>query len=319
MADDRSPRPAEDAGGEDGRGWLRAAGLLAVALAISVFQPTVLVAVPFLLLTAVYGMRGVGTALLAALAMVVAVTGPRGDAIWWVERGWAVVAAGFFVALTVRRPGTSFSGRALGSVTGAALAFGAFLALRPDAWGALDWMVRDRMGEGVATALEAIRLLRGGEAVPTSLVTAVYETVELQGDLFPAMVALATVAGLGVAWWGYRRIAGGEDDALAPLAGFRFNDHLVWLFLGGLVLAVMRWSDVLARLGENVVAFMGALYAVRGAAVVLFLSGGLSVFGWLILAAGLVFVPPLVLTGAMVVGLGDTWLDVRARFRDAAA
>lgn len=318
MTEARSARVEEGTQPGSGRGWLRATGLLVAAMAMSVFHPTVLVAIPFLAFVAVFGMRGVGVAILAALAMVVAATGSGAEPVWWVERAWAVVVAGFFVALSIRRPESSFSSRALGTVGAGAGVMAVLLALRPEAWSALDWMVRDRMRDGVTTALEAIRLFRGGEAVPTSLVAAVYETVEIQGDLFPATVALSSMAALGVAWWGYRRITAGDAGALRPLGGFRFNDHLVWLFIGGLVLTVTRWSDGLGRFGENVFVFMAALYAVRGAAVILFLSGGLSLFGWVVLAVGLVFVPPLVLTGALVIGIGDTWLDLRSRFRDAA-
>ena len=59
---------------------------------------------------------------------------------------------------------------------------------------------------------------------------------------------------------------------------------------------------------------MGGLYALRGLAVFVFLVGGAPtlftvIFG--VLAA--IFLYPLVLTAAVLVGLGDTWLDVRAR------
>jgi hypothetical protein len=290
-----------------------------VVLALSAFQPAVLVAVAFLLFTAVFGLHGIGSVALAVLAMTVTVTGTRVEALWWVERGWALIVAGLFAAVTFRRPAASFSGRALGAVAGAAGATGLFLAFQPGAWSTVDWAVRDRMGQGVTTALEMIRVLGGGEAVPPSLAAAVYETVELQGDLFPATLCLASVAGLGVAWWAYRRVARGDSTALGPLGGFRFNDHLVWVLLGALVLAVTRWTEAVGRLGENGLAFMAALYAVRGAAVFWFVSGGLSLFGWATLLLGLVLVPPLVLVAAMVVGIGDTWLDFRARFRDATA
>jgi hypothetical protein len=58
---------------------------------------------------------------------------------------------------------------------------------------------------------------------------------------------------------------------------------------------------------------MGALYALRGAAVFLFVSGGMSVFGYLMLAVLLVLVTPVVLGMAALIGIGDTWLDLRTR------
>jgi hypothetical protein len=63
------------------------------------------------------------------------------------------------------------------------------------------------------------------------------------------------------------------------------------------------------------VVFMGALYALRGVAVVLFLAGGVSLLGGIFLALGLLLVAPVLMTGAFVIGLGDTWLDLRARRR----
>ena len=106
---------------------------------------------------------------------------------------------------------------------------------------------------------------------------------------------------------------------MSSLTEFRFPDVLVWVLIAGVALLVVPLADGAARVGSNLVFFMGALYAVRGAAVIMFLSGGLSFFGYVLLALGLVLVPPLVLTGALVIGIGDTWLDVRTRVRDLAA
>jgi hypothetical protein len=58
---------------------------------------------------------------------------------------------------------------------------------------------------------------------------------------------------------------------------------------------------------------MGALYALRGAAVVVFLYGGLNLLGMIVFVFGLLFVAPIVVMAAMVIGIGDTWLDLRSR------
>jgi hypothetical protein len=117
----------------------------------------------------------------------------------------------------------------------------------------------------------------------------------------------------------YVRLSSGSDQGVGPLRDFRFNDHLVWVFITGLVLVLPRWGEALARVGANAVVFMGLLYAVRGAAVIMFLSGGLSLLGYVLLVFGLLFVSPLVLMGALVIGLGDTWLDVRSKAGSEAA
>lgn len=310
--------PPAAAAPETTRGWPRAAVLLAITLATSVVQPSVLVAVPFLALVFALGFRGMGTAIAAAIALLVAATGPVDDGFWAMERAWAILLAGWFAALTLRRPQESFSTRAIAAVAGTAAVTAIFLAIRSGAWSTVEFAVYWRLGQGVSTALEAMRMLRGGEALPPTIVATVQQTIETQTVVFPAMLSLASLGGLGVAWWLYRRLAAGDDQGLGPLREFRFNDHMVWFLIGGLVLLVLR-EDAFARLGANAVVFMGALYAVRGAAVIQFLSGGLSFFGYALLAVGLLFVPPLVLTGAMVIGIGDTWLDVRTRMRETAA
>ena len=193
------------------------------------------------------------------------------------------------------------------------------LAARSGSWGTVEWAVEQRISQGLGTALEALRMMRGGQALPPALVTAVHETVRAQAKVFPALLGLSSMAALGVAWWVYVRLSSGSDRGVGPLRDFRFNDHLVWVFIAGLVLLLTPWEDVLARVGANTVVFMGALYALRGAAVILFLSGGLSLVGYVMLILGLLFLPPLVLTGAMVIGIGDTWLDVRRKLRSTPA
>ncbi|HKJ01069.1 MAG TPA: DUF2232 domain-containing protein [Longimicrobiales bacterium] len=301
------------------RGWPRALALLGITLAISVVQPSVLVGVPFLALGLVLGLRRMGAFLAAVVLGVLVLGGPDRDALWFLERGWALLVAGWFVALTLRRPSATFSSRALSAVVGAGAVAALLVGMRSGGWGSVQWTMEQRMNEGISTALEAFRLLRGGGALPPALVTAVYETLELQAMVFPAVLGIASMGGLGAAWWGYVRLTSGSDRGLGPLREFRFNDHLVWVFITGLLLVLPRWGEVVARLGANVVVFMGALYAVRGAAVILFLSGGLSLLGYVLLVFGLLFVPPLVLMGALVIGLGDTWLDVRSKAGSGAA
>lgn len=305
--------------GRRGKGWPRAAVLLGIAMATAVVQSSVLVGLPFLVLGLVLGMRRPGVFLAAVLALVLVAGDGARDGLWYVERGWGFLIGGWFLALTIRDPEAPFSKRALGAVGGAALAALVFFGIRSGSWGAVDWAIERRVGGGIATAMEALRLLRGDGSVPPALVTALYDTVQTQVKVFPALVGISSMAALGVAWWLYVRLTTGSDQGLGPLRDFRFNDHLVWVFIAGLVLILPRWEDVVARVGANAVVFMGALYAVRGAAVILFLSGGLSFLGYVMLGFGLVFLPPLVLTGAMVIGLGDTWLDVRRRVGSTAA
>jgi hypothetical protein len=64
---------------------------------------------------------------------------------------------------------------------------------------------------------------------------------------------------------------------------------------------------------------MGALYALRGVGVVLFVSGGLSLFSYSMFALGFLFAAPVVVGFAVLIGMADTWLDLRARAGELAA
>lgn len=301
------------------RRWPRVVGLLVVMLALSVMEPAVLVGVPYVLFVVVLPSRRLPALLAAAVAALLVLGPDLRDGFWYVERGWAVLLAGWFLALTFRWPDRGFSARALGSVAGSGAVVGAWVWARPGSWSMMDWLVGERIRGGVATALEAVRGLRGEEGVSQALVTTVYQAADLQAQVFPATVGLASLASLGVAWWLYARLAHGDRDGLGPVREFRFNDHLVWLFIGGLLLLVLGVGEGWSRAGSNAVLFMGALYALRGVAVVMFFYGGVSLFGGALVALGLLFVAPVILGGAMVIGLGDTWLDLRERARALAA
>ena len=98
----------------DERTWPRAAGLLFLTLMLSLFTgPGVLVAFPFLALTMVLGLRRLPAAVAAVFAMFVAVGVPTRGGLWYFERGWAFVLAGWFVVLTMRWPQSRFFPRAL--------------------------------------------------------------------------------------------------------------------------------------------------------------------------------------------------------------
>ncbi len=297
----------------NGRGWLRALGLLALATALSVVHPAVLVAVPFILLVFALPGRRAMAVLVASLAAILVLGEPADSGLWSLERGWGLLLGGWFAALTMSRPRAHFSSRAIGAVTGAFLVMVLFLLVRPGGWEIVDWTVTSRMEEGIATALEVMRLVRGEDALPQAFMTAVLETARVQGRIFPAMLGLASLAGLGVAWWLYLRLARREDRGVGPLEEFRFNDQLVWVLITGLTLFLLGSSDGVARAGVNAMVFMGGLYVLRGAGVVVFLSGGVSVLGVLLLCVGMIFLAPVIIAGAMFIGLGDTWLDLRKR------
>jgi hypothetical protein len=300
------------------KGWPRAAGLLGIVFATSVLRPGVLVAVPLVLLLVKSGLRSFRVALGAAAGAAIIASGSR-DGIWYAERAWALLVGGGFLALTMLAPAWAFSSRALGAVMAAVVVAAVVLASRADAWVAIDTALSESARAGIDTTLLALTALGDGGEPSPELASTLQRVADAQAAVAPAFVCLGSMAALGVAWWARTRLVGEGDQGLAPLGSFRFNDHLVWLFVAGLMLVVLQWGDALVRLGSNAVVFMGALYALRGAAVFMFVSGGLSLFGYVAFVVGMVLAAPVLVGMAMLVGIGDTWLDIRSRVRAGAA
>ncbi|MGW8283185.1 MAG: hypothetical protein ACWGON_07790, partial [Gemmatimonadota bacterium] len=73
------------------------------------------------------------------------------------------------------------------------------------------------------------------------------------------------------------------------------------------------------RIGENATLFMGALYLVRGVAILLWVGAATvtSVWSGVFLGLAALLLYPLVLGAALVLGLSDTWFDLRARLSRA--
>jgi hypothetical protein len=297
----------------EGRGWLRAAALLAFTAGFSVLQPGVLVAVPFVLLAFILPPHRIMALLLASAVGYLVFRGSGQPGVWFIERGWALLLGGWFVALTLRWPGSGFASRALGALGGALAVTASILAVRPGEWAVVRWLVDSRIRQGLGSALEALRLMQGDGEVSEALANAAYRTADIQSAVFPALLGLTSLSALGVAWWLYVRLARGSDQGVGPLRDFRFNDQLMWVVIAGLGALLLGSSEAWSEAGTNALVFMGALYALRGAAVVVFLYGGLNLLGMIVFVFGLLFVAPIVVMAAMVIGIGDTWLDLRSR------
>ena len=298
------------------RDWPRALALFALAFSLPVVRPSVLIGVPLIVLLLAMPTLRLPALALALLAAALAFGGGPGDGLWYAERGWAVLLGGWFAALSLRWPGTRVFPRAAASVIGAMAIVAAVLRVRPGAWVILDWLVEDRIRTGVGAGVEALRDAaseRGG--LSPALLQTVQRAMDFQVEVFPALVALSSLASLGVVWWLHGRLSETPAPSLGPVSEFSFNDHLVWVFIAGIALLLLGWGDAWGRAGSNTVVFMGALYTLRGAAVVLFATGGVSLFGVTVLLFSMVFSAPVVLALALFIGLGDTWVDIRGRFR----
>jgi hypothetical protein len=295
--------------------WLRPLALLGLALALSVGQPLLVVLVPFAFLVVTLPSEGIRAVLLGVLAFLAAFLGQPASGLWYVDRGWAILLGGWFAAVTVAWPTRGFFPRALVALAGAT-AWSAAVLLALDGWARVDWLIEERIRTAAAATLELLRQLSVVEG--TALTEAVERTAEIQAGLFPALLGLSSLAGLGVAWWFFLRLTAGSGEGLGPLRNFRFPDVMIWVLIAGILMVMAAgWGAGWGRVGANLAVFMGALYALRGAAVFLSLSGGVGPVGVVLVAVGLLLAAPVVIVGAMVVGVGDSWVDLRGRARTA--
>ena len=294
--------------------WLRAGVLCILVLLTSTARPSVLVAVPFLLLVGTNTLRGYAILGASLIAIIIVMVGPY-DGMWYLERGWALLLGGCFVGLSIARPKMKISDRALEAVFGALVLAAILMTLMSGAWNIVDWVISDRVRATVAQVIA----LGGSEGLAPALITAFYQTADAQILIFPALTALASMSALLLSWWLFIFFSGRSEEALGSVKNFRFNDHLIWMLVVGLFLLFTRWNEPLQRLGSNAVVFIGALCAVRGAAVIVFITGGFSVLGYAMTLLGLVIVTPIVLGGAVLIGIADIYLDFRKRSEQLAA
>lgn len=299
------------------RGWAlaRATGLALLVVALSPISPVVLVCVPLAVLLLAFHPRSPFALAVGGLLLVAVFVGapPDGSPMWYAERAWALLLAGGFVLATVARRRSSLVLRGVVAL-GLALALVAALgALEPRLLGELDWWVGSRLGRAARTATE---LLGPGGGTGADLQATLDRIVEVQSVIYPAFLALASLATLSVAWYAVRRLEG-MGEALAPLRDFRFSDQLIWILIGGLLLFLLPAGEVAARLGENAMVFMGGLYLLRGLAVLLWMGAALvtSTWGAVLWTVAAILFYPVVAGAAILLGVGDTWLDLRSRLR----
>jgi hypothetical protein len=297
-----------------GRGWLVVAALALATAVLSVLHPALLMFVPMALLFIALPPRRPMLLALGVFICWLAFTGrPTGNVIWYFERGWALLLGAWFVALVALAPRWTFLPRALAAIAASAITAAVLLAANQGGFEILDGAVASQLRSKAAQVLAVWQSTNAGESVRVDMSSNLYRVAELHGWYFPGLLALASLAGLGVAWWAFGRVGQGVAAPLARWREFRFRDDLVWLLIGGLALTLLPLDQVATRLGENLLLFMAVLYALRGAAVLLVIGGAPGPLAWVITALLVLFLTPFVMATTFLVGLSDTWLDIRAR------
>lgn len=249
-------------------------------------------------------------------------------------RGWSVLLAASFAAVLLAGTRRPMLGRALGAVALAFAAGAASLALAGRAPSAVGVVVRDQLVQRAEADMPASRegwramadIVIPGDTGATALASnrgefmsameeSTRETVRQAARIAPAVLAIESLVALALAWSLYHRFSRVRlGPPLSTLRAFRFNDQLVWGFIAGLMVLVLPAMAGWRGVGLNLVVLFGSLYALRG----------LGILAWLFnprwparVAFTLSAIPfwPVYAAGALAVGVGDTWIDWRARDR----
>ena len=245
--------------------------------------------------------------------------------------GWSVLLAAAFAALVIftRRDGSRpFSAQALTAIALAlVLATGATIATRQgpatvvqmvsveaskrSEQSLADW----HQATGSKQWMDFLAAHPDAKATIDGMESQFEAAPAVAATLFPSMIALESLIALALAWALYHRLGRERlGPPLARLRDFRFSDQFVWGLVAGLALVVVPGFAPLSAAGANLLVFFGTLYALRGVGVGLwFLSPGPVMMTFLIVFA-LVFPPVLGVLGVGL-GVGDTWINWRARAR----
>jgi hypothetical protein len=252
---------------------------------------------------------------LAVLIGVVSLTllfleGGSGSRLPGVTSAYIVLVTAAFVAQVVLRS-EPFLKQALRAMAAAGLATAVLIQI---VWGAGGWAAL--AWEATRDAGRTMRLIV--ERAPDAF--RVYEpVVRFVSVTWPGMLALQTLAGLALAWQLHLRLTSPALGApLARFRDFRIGDAWVWGMVAWLGVLILPVSGALQVAGTNLGLVAGALYVLRGAAIVAAFAEafGVSVTALVIvagaaaaLAVPLIFVVP----GLCTLGITDTWYQYRRR------
>lgn len=293
-------------------------GLLTAALLVSPISPLLLVLVPLALMLVALRPDDILAILtgLALLALAFLSGGSTRGTEWFAQRSWPVLLGSGFILTTLLLRRASLLTRSLAAIGTAGCAVAAAGLLRPPVVAGLDAWMSEQIRLAAVVLLQWSHAAAATPEVAESVGRAILRWAEIQRQIYPALLALASLPALAIGWYVLGRLTG-RPEMPAPAREFTFSDHLVWLFAGGLALFVLAPGGALERVGANAAVFMAALYVVRGGAVISWLvrEAAASAWTWALLALAALLLYPVVLGAAFVFGIGDTWLDVRTRIR----
>lgn len=274
--------------------------------------------------------------LFGPLAVLIAASRPKGRRVWlwlvaltlWLAlwaaqpgglleelvRAAAVMSTGLGVVVLLLSPGT-VSARALRATGVAVAGTAALVAVVGIRWRDVELAVVQQGTLAQQAAVELLeRMGQGSDPAAVEAMRSVAEGLRPMAALFPGILALTLFTGLCLAALLAPRITG---RALTPLPGgfdgFRFNDHLVWLVVLGLMGTLFAGGTAAAGPASSLLAFGVGLYTMRGVAVMSTALRPAPMLFVVLLLIGALFLFPFAVGGMALLGLADTWLDFRRR------
>lgn len=198
-----------------------------------------------------------------------------------------------------------------------------FMILGLAVWAAvLGIGMADMTGAVAEQTVRAATLLMQGNPPPSpevrGLLESVIQSAPTVARLAPGVLVLAALAGGGLAWTWYHRVAAAPiGRPPGAYAEFRFDDRLVWGAIATLAFVLapvpVRWN----WLGASLLLIWIGLYAFRGGAVLWSLVRRAPVLVRIALLLGGVLLLPFASGGLLALGLADTWVDIRQRIARA--
>lgn len=242
-----------------------------------------------------------------------------------VVRSAALIAVVAFVITTLFTD-WSVTHRGLASVVTATMGTTGLFVVFGWSWDRLHWWMAHQTAIALRLVLSGLwnvaRLQGDGQVSGASATmlgrfeSGYADAVRTIANLFPASTALQMLIGMGVGAAIYYRLTGQPVGRMpGRFSAFRFSEHVGWAAVIPLAILLLPKLDAVKLLAWNLLTVTGALYALRGAAVVTFAgqrwgSPVLYVLGAVMLFFMLPFVPAV----ALLLGVLDSGLDLRRRW-----
>lgn len=251
-----------------------------------------------------------------ALLVLTVVSGGRLAA---VLSAYIVLVTAAFASLVLLRPDALLK-RALRSMLFGGLATALLIQIvwGTDGWGAISWEVTREVSYTMRWLVEV------SPPRAIAVMYSLYEPmVRFMSLTWPGMLALQTLAGLALAWQLHLRFTALPLGApLARFKDFAIGDAWVWGIVAWIFVLILPVSSAWHVAGTNLGLVAGALYVLRGAAIVVTFAEAFGISGAALLivaaaAAGLAVPLIFVLPGLCTLGITDTWYQYRRRLADA--